>query len=233
MDAAPGGSVAATWWRTLLVRWTERRLQKTYRKLVSSLPESTLGDFIEPIKGGGRTAPQRAVPIAVEPLTAALDKHPNARGLFRHLVIVEQTLRLAKGDPFSFVPPAVLDQAIKQLEIVGDFGAYPGLRLLHLQMRRRQCENEARAQAEAEGRVTRWDPRQASTPEARMAAARERVEMNGWTPGPGPIAVRVRREVVCDFSEDIDNDAMGPVPFQDTLPFEMQELPRRAAGGHQ
>ena len=231
MDAAPVAA-GSTWWRTLLNRWAERRMQRTYRKLVSSVPESTLVEFIEPARVVAVPVAARAVPISVAPLTAALDKHPNARGLFRHLVIVEQTLRLAKGDPFSFVPPAVLVQAISQLEIVGDFGAYPGLRLLHLQMRRRQSENEARAQAEAEGRVTKWDPRQPISPEARLAAKRERMETEHWTPGGPQVSYRVRRDVLCEFSEDNDSEPMQPVPFQETQPFVMPELPLRAAGGH-
>ena len=213
MQAASERAEVPSRWRSWVRLLNDWRIERTYRRLVASVPGSTLAEFVEPAERAVRPAPPRAVPLAVQPLTAALDKHPSARDLFRHLVIVEATLRLAKGDPFSFISPGVLAQAIKQLEVVGDFAKHPGLRLLHLQMRRRQCENEARAQAEANGRVAKWDPRKPRGQEADPAP------VNGWVAGGTAVSFRIRHEIIltCPGSQ---RDELGTsVPFQATQPY--------------
>ncbi|MDL5034366.1 hypothetical protein QRD43_20860 [Pelomonas sp. APW6] len=93
------------------------------------------------------------MPISAVALTALLNEHPAARSTLKHLVIVEQTLKLAKVDPFSYIPAQVLSHALRQLERLGGGQHLSGeLGLLHLQMRRKAQEHEMRAQAFAEQR---------------------------------------------------------------------------------
>jgi hypothetical protein len=108
----------------------------------------------------GVKAIPRAVPIPVGRLTELLGAHDGARKKCRHLVIVEQTLRLAKGDPFACIPAGILSLAIEQLELLLAREPFESreLRLLHLQMRRRHVENEARAQAALTQAPPAWRP---------------------------------------------------------------------------
>jgi len=140
----------------------------------------------------------RAVPTPVAELTHLLDRHRSARRTLHHLHIVEQTLRTAPhSSAFSLVPGAVLKQAIRQLESVSDFQTRKGLKLLHLQMRRRLLEEETRAQAAEAGRSNNWQP------ETRRPARRA-----------------VELPIIQDW---IDPTAL--MPFADTEPFKPRTTP--------
>jgi hypothetical protein len=65
-------------------------------------------------------------------------------------------LRVAKGDPFACIPGAVLERAVHQLEALPEFGRQPGLKLLHLKMRRRLAEHQARVEVQRTGEVVKW-----------------------------------------------------------------------------
>jgi len=100
----------------------------------------------------------RAVPPPVAALSHLLNRDKNARQTLHHLHIVEQTLKTAPHSAFSFIPGSVLKHAIRQLESLADFHTQAGLKLLHLQMRRRLLEEEAHAQAMESGRTNNWHP---------------------------------------------------------------------------
>lgn len=191
-----------------------RRKRQTIRKLRESVPAGT-EVFRESVLAEIPVSPptERAVPIPVAALTALLDKHPMARSTFKHLVIVEQTLKLAKVDPFAYIPAPILSQALRQLEGLGALAGNGDLRLLHLQMRRRVTENEVRAQATAEQRDAKWKPQVAAPSVDRLPVLGDVVEAKPTVP-----------DLMAEMFDTGSDERYGHMDFADTQPMDESSL---------
>jgi hypothetical protein len=147
-------------------RW---RARSKLRKLKQAVPDS-VGMF-QPSEfvASEEAVPQRrgssAVPITADPITmlfelAQIDR-PNVRAENKHLVILEQTLRMDCDNPFSYIPGPVLAQALGQAQALEEFvgeGEVGGLHLLTLKIRRHLLECEQRERLEKSGGEVRWQP---------------------------------------------------------------------------
>jgi len=116
------------WRSTLGGRTTEDGLSREVRSGSPSI-HPALAPLVA-MRGPGAT-------LNVAALTKLLDQHPKARIAFRQLVIVEQTMRLDKTDPFASVPSSILGQATRQLEGLAAPFENPELRVIHEQMCKR------------------------------------------------------------------------------------------------
>ncbi len=195
-------------WGAVSAWKAHRRKRHTIRKLRESVPAGT-EVFRESVLAEIPVSPptERAVPIPVAALTALLDKHPMARSTFKHLVIVEQTLKLAKVDPFSYIPAPILNQALRQLEGLGALAGNGDLRLLHLQMRRRATENEVREQATAEQREAKWKPQRLSPRSEQFPVLGDVVEAKPTVP-----------DLMAEMFDTASDERYQGLDFEDTQP---------------
>jgi hypothetical protein len=63
-------------------------------------------------------------------LSKVLDAHPRSRKVFRHLALVERTLRKYQPQALKALPPKVMAAALAQLETLIDDWSVPGLTAL-------------------------------------------------------------------------------------------------------
>jgi hypothetical protein len=63
-------------------------------------------------------------------LSKVLDAHPRSRKVFRHLALVERTLRKYQPEALKALPPKVMAAALAQLETLIDDWSVPGLTAL-------------------------------------------------------------------------------------------------------
>lgn len=203
--------------------WKEqRRKQQTIRKLRESVPAGS-EVFRESVLAEIPVVPQteRAVPIPVAALTELLDKHPMARATLKHLVIVEQTLKLAKYEPFSYIPPSMLQRALRQLEGLGALTGSGDLQLLHLQMRRRVMENEVRAQATVQRREAKWMPEPDSRSTGRFPVLGDVVDARPTVP-----------DLLSEVFDSASDERYQGLDFEDTQPMGEPISYRRRDGRH-
>jgi hypothetical protein len=94
-----------------------------------------------PLPLGRAAAKKAAAPAAAQPqptedqrmvaaLARVLDGHPRSRKVFRHLAVVENTLRKHGVQALKPLPPSVLGTALSQLESLVDDWSGPGLNAL-------------------------------------------------------------------------------------------------------
>ncbi|MBY0365116.1 MAG: hypothetical protein K2X12_02655 [Burkholderiaceae bacterium] len=108
--------------------------------------EATKNDVATAILAANQAG--RAIPPAVDDLSALLSLNPAARATLPHLVAVESTLRARPADGFDYLPESLLERAIDQLERLIDLRRAGPLSHLHLQMQRALSEKTARRQVQ-------------------------------------------------------------------------------------
>jgi hypothetical protein len=96
---------------------------------------SAKADAKLPAKATGKAAASAPAAMTEEQrmhkaLAAVLDGHARSRKVFRHLAIVETTLRKKGPEGLKPLPPQVLDAALRQLESLVDDWSSPGLTAL-------------------------------------------------------------------------------------------------------
>lgn len=139
------------WWSFLIWRDQPRLvLADGEFELGAKASVGSLGDEVH------EEEPQASVPFPTRELREVVDRYQRTSILVRHLAMVEQTLRVARGDPFACIPATVLERALHQLEALPEFGRQPGLQLVHLKMRRRLAEHQARVEVQRTGEVVKW-----------------------------------------------------------------------------
>lgn len=121
------GSSVRSAWRALTGQLTLRREGGKLRVAVDDKPAA-------------KSAAPRATPAAAAPqtedqrmtaaLAAVLDPHPRSRKVFRHLAVIEVTLRKQGAEGVKQLPPAVVATALSQLQGLVDDWSGPGLTAL-------------------------------------------------------------------------------------------------------
>lgn len=98
----------------------------------------------------------RSVPVPVAALTRLLDRDSTSRVRLKHLALVESACLASLPDPFSRLPPRVLEIAMRQLDPV--LRDNPPLRVLRLQLERHLHSHRARIAALLAAEDCKWLP---------------------------------------------------------------------------
>jgi hypothetical protein len=106
----------------------------------------------------------RSVPVPVAALTRLLDRDSMARARLKHLALVESACLASPPDPFSRLPPRVIEIAMRQLDPV--LRDNPQLRVLRLQLERHLHSHRARIAALIAAEDCNWLPQ---GPSARLS----------------------------------------------------------------
>lgn len=169
-----GWGVVRRAYRMVRAKLKLRRLRRVVPADAADLFQASAFVADSDASGFGRSS--STVPMCADPITSLLnlaeEQFPLVRSDFKHLVILEQTLRMEPTNPFAFVPEPVLEKALAQARMLEEHvgkDAVTGMHLLTLKVRRHLLECEQRRQAKKPGAEMRWQPVKLPTPEPKRA----------------------------------------------------------------